>query len=197
MELKKTISFGKIDYNGCGRKINEVTVEVSLRDADGEKPEFSASGLVWNSNRTDCVACGQMLDSKDILLALGGNPLYREILGLWKRNHLNGMNAGTPEQEKCLTDHENERDAVAKELFEAKWNAKKAEFGYSDDLKDWWMKEFFYHAPSHYDISCEILRRNGLYEVELDGKPYRYGSGWLYRPISENDMAAIKKILAA
>ena len=192
--MEKTISFGKIDYYGTGRKINEVTVDVSLKDADSGKPEFSASGCVWNSKRTHLLAGGQMLGNRDVLSALGGNPLYREILGLWKRNHLNGMNAGTPEQEKCLKDHEGEREAVVKELFEAEWNKVKGNFGYSDVYKEYWMKN---QPVSHYDVSCEILRRNGLYEVELDGKPYRYGSGWLYRPISESDMAAIKKILAA
>ena len=197
MDIKKKINFGKIDYCGSGRKINELVVELRLSGADGNKPEFSASGMIYNSKRTDCVAGGQIFDDRTVLKAMKGNSLYGEIVRLWKRNHLNGMNAGTPEQEKCLKDHEGERDAVAKELFEAEWNAKKAEFGYSDDLKDWWMKKFFYHAPSHYDVSCEILRRNDLYEIELDGKPYRYGSGWLYRPISESDMAAIKKILAA
>lgn len=194
--MEKTISFGKIDYCGTGRKINELTVEISLKDGENGKPEFSASAFVWNSRHTDCVARGQMLDDKVVLKAVEGNPLYMKILGLWKRNHLNGMHAGTPEQEKCLADYESERDAVGKELFEAKWNAKKVEFGYSDDLKDWWMKEFFfYHAPSHYDISCEILKRCGLYEVQLDGKPYKYGHSWLYQPISEWDLAAIKEIL--
>lgn len=195
METKRTIGFGKIDWNGSGRKINELEMEMRLEDADGEKPVFAASLMVWNSRHTDILAGGQMLDNPKILKAMFLNVEYKKALGLWKRNHLNDMHAGTPEQEKFLADHENEREAVAKELFEAEWNAKKAEFGYSDDLKDWWMKEFFYHAPSHYDISCEMLRRGGLYEVQLDGKPYKYGHSWLYQSIPEEDLTAIKGFL--
>lgn len=168
MDAKRTIGFGKIDWNGSGRKINELEIEMRLEDADGDKPVFAASLNVWNSRHTDCVAGGQMLDDKVVLKAVGGNPLYMKILGLWKRNHLNGMHAGTPEQEKCLADYESERDAVEKELG---------------------------GNPSYYDVSCEILKHHGLYEVRLDGKPYKYGHAWLYRPISEEDLAAIKGFL--
>ena len=57
-----------------------------------------------------------------------------------------------------------------------------------------------------YDRAVEYLKRKGLYEVRLTpteakynpryaGKPYRYGHGWLYRPIPASDMAKIKKIM--
>ena len=42
---------------------------------------------------------------------------------------------------------------------------------------------------------CEYLKSIGLYEVELDGKPYKYGHAWLYRAIPENDLELIKKII--
>ena len=109
-----------------------------------------------------------MLDDPEILKAMFLNVEYKKALGLWKRNHLNDMHAGTPEQEKCLEDFEAEREAVEKELG---------------------------GNSSYYDVSCEILKRHGLYEVQLDGKPYKYGHSWLYQPISEWDLAAIKEIL--
>jgi hypothetical protein len=168
MDAKRTIGFGKIDWNGSGRKINELEIEMRLEDADGDKPVFAASLNVWNSRHTDILAGGQMLDDPEILKAMFLNVEYKKVLGLWKRNHLNGMHAGTPEQEKCLEEFEAEREAVEKELG---------------------------GNPSYYDVSCEILKRHGLYEVRLDGKPYKYGHAWLYRPISEEDLAAIKGFL--
>lgn len=47
-----------------------------------------------------------------------------------------------------------------------------------------------------YDKDCALLKEAGLYEVELDGKPYRYGERWLYRPIPEEDLAEIRKLLS-
>ena len=46
-----------------------------------------------------------------------------------------------------------------------------------------------------YDGDCECLKEAGLYEVELGGKPYRYGEAWLYEPIPEEDLAEIRKFL--
>jgi hypothetical protein len=46
-----------------------------------------------------------------------------------------------------------------------------------------------------YNTICEHLQSIGLYEVEVDGKPYKYGHGWLYRAIPEDDLSLIKKII--
>ena len=43
MNLSRKINFGKIDAEGRGRKINSVDLEIELRNADTDKPEFSAS----------------------------------------------------------------------------------------------------------------------------------------------------------
>jgi hypothetical protein len=102
--MKKTISFGKIDWYGCGRKINEVEVDVELKDS-GKGPELSVCADVWNARRTDIVAGGQILDELDKFKYLGGNELFQKIHRLWKAYHLNDMHAGTPEQEKWLEEH--------------------------------------------------------------------------------------------
>jgi hypothetical protein len=47
-----------------------------------------------------------------------------------------------------------------------------------------------------YDAACAMLKRIGLYEDEqykVDGKPYVYGTDWLYRPIDRKDLAEIRK----
>lgn len=109
-KMERTISFGKIDYFGRGRKINEVTIEMRLsfdEDRYG-RPVFSCSGNVWNGRKTDIVCGGQCLD--ELLPFFKYNKLFKEIHGLWKRNHLNDMNVGTPEQLRCIEEHKDEID---------------------------------------------------------------------------------------
>ena len=64
--MKRVFEFGKIDFNGKGRKVNRVSVEVNLRETEtsyGYKYYlFTASGEIWNARGTDCVVCGQCLD---------------------------------------------------------------------------------------------------------------------------------------
>lgn len=54
----KTISFGKVAYNGKS-KSNEVTLEVTLKYKNG-KPVFTASGNLWNNRKTDIYMGGTM-----------------------------------------------------------------------------------------------------------------------------------------
>ena len=96
--MKKEISFGKIAFYG-NRKINLVTVIVELNEKKGKKT-FSACGYIWNKSQTDCITCGQCLDT--IHEYLKGNELFEKIYRLWKLYHLNDMHAGTKAQEECL-----------------------------------------------------------------------------------------------
>lgn len=34
---------------------------------------------------------------------------------------------------------------------------------------------------------CAYLKSIGLYEVEVNGKPYKYGHGWLWHPVSKEN----------
>lgn len=94
----KVFNIGKIDYYGRGRKINPVSVEVEFKERDG-KPTFSAMATVYNQTKTDCVACGQCLDS---IAKRTNDKTFMEIYRLWKLYHLNDMHAGTVEQEKAV-----------------------------------------------------------------------------------------------
>jgi len=42
---------------------------------------------------------------------------------------------------------------------------------------------------------CNHLKDVGLYEVQVNGNPYRYGSSWLYWEIPEDDLNLIKSII--
>ena len=159
--MKAEISFGKVDGYGRGRKNCEVTLDVELRDSD-KGPEFSVCGNLWNVTHTDIICGGQCVD--DLFWEYGKqmqNPkLYAEILELWKKYHLNGMHAGTEEQE----------DAIAE------WKAEGNKYDYK--------------------AICQMLIDKGLYEVEVDGEPYLYGHGWLYREIPEYTLERIRKIIS-
>lgn len=166
--VRKTFDFGKINYhNPSGKRINPVTVEVELQNNRDGFPVFSACIGIWNSRGTDWVAGGQMLDK--IKHVPENDALFQEIKKLWKQYHLNDMNAGTKAQALAL-----EKVGLT--------------------------------GANNYDKAVEYLKRKGLYEVRLTpteakynptyaGKPYIYGHGWLYRPISAKDLAKIKEIM--
>lgn len=48
---------------------------------------------------------------------------------------------------------------------------------------------------SNYDKCCEYLKSIGMYEVEYEGKPYRYGTGWIPYDIPETDLNKIKELI--
>lgn len=159
--MKKTFEFGKVDYNGSGRKNCLVTVEVELKEKGG-KPTFSACANVWNPRKTDIYMGGQCLDTiwSDFRSQLTDRNLFMKIYRLWKLYHLNDMNAGTQEQKQLL-------DAYFKD---------------PDNRYD-------------YTKACDYLKSVGMYEVEHEGEPYKYGHGWIYYPIPDDDLAIIHSIL--
>lgn len=192
MNISRKINFGKIDAEGRGRKINSVDLEIELRNADTDKPEFSVCGDVWNSRHTDIVQGGQCIDSIDKFFK--HDRLYKLIENLWKKYHLNSMHAGTVEQENCLKDFASEKETIKNELRNNAWNKAKIEYNYSENyFKEW--QSWHSSEWDSYTVDCELLKRHGLYEVEVDGKPYKYGHAWLYREIPENDMNKIRAIL--
>lgn len=100
--MRREYSFGKVAYNGK-RKINEVTLEVELRDWNGY-PEFTACAKVWNNIHTDIVAGGQMIDKLyNRFATLRGSVLYKTIMQLWKKYHLHNI-SGVPAEDKELID---------------------------------------------------------------------------------------------
>ena len=179
---KKTFNFGKIDYMDRGHKNCAVDVIAELRECGGEPVldrngdptgehcnkyiEFAASGRIWNPRYTDIYSCGQNLDeiAKHIK-----NPIFREIYDFWKKYHLNGMNAGTPEQE-----------AAVKE-----WQAAGNRYDYTAACE-------MLKACGLYEVP---LTANLIGTRKADGKPYKYGSGRVIAEIPENDIAKIKSLL--
>ena len=102
MKKRKVFSFGKVAYNGK-RKINEVTLEIELREWNGH-PEFAACVKVWNNIHTDVVAGGQMIDKLyNRFEVLRLSVLYKTIMQLWEKYHLHNI-SNIPEEDKELID---------------------------------------------------------------------------------------------
>lgn len=55
---------------------------------DGDKKVFSVSADVWNTRHSDIVCGGQCLDT---IAPYINNPVFSEILRLWKLYHLNDL----------------------------------------------------------------------------------------------------------
>ena len=174
--ISRKFNFGKISaYNKQRRHALEV--EFCLKKDREGRPVFSSSCAVWNQYHTDWIMGGQMLDDKIIMSQMKHSHLYNKIVKLWKKNHLNDLHAGTPEQEDFINSEEGkkEREAICEEYNK--------------------QNKYFKKMVNDYDITCEFLKRHGKYEVDYNGEKYRYGYGWIYREISKEDMEDIMKIL--
>lgn len=118
--MKKTFNFGKIKYTNQKKAVNLVTIDVELRRRGGETtftvdrktgektitgktPEYvelSICGSIWDSRHYDIVCGGQCLDTiAEYKEQLEDKEVFETLYDLWKKYHLNGMHAGTPEQE--------------------------------------------------------------------------------------------------
>ena len=57
------------------------------------------------------------------------------------------------------------------------------------------LKKVFGDRYRSYEEECKVLEENNLLVVNLDTEAYKYGTKWLYREISAEDMEWINKIL--
>ncbi len=95
--IKKTISLGKVDGYQNGRKSCRVTLDLTLepghhysekRTVDLEPApvgyaSLSICGNVWNSQETDCITCGQIID--EVAGHFKGNKRVKRIVEIWRR----------------------------------------------------------------------------------------------------------------
>ena len=102
--MKKVFDFGKIDYNGIGKKVNSVLVEVELFEKECKNFEtnekelmwvFSSSFGIWNQRKTDVICGGKIFDE---LKSYIKNPLLNTIISLSERWQLNDLKSGSKNQ---------------------------------------------------------------------------------------------------
>lgn len=120
MEKTRTISFGKISfYRSNGRKINEVEIDVSIRDWNGYD-ELSICGSVWNHIHSDIICGGQCIDDEYVICHFKDDPLYNGILDIWKNCHLHDLDTIDNEYRKdidFIMDENNSVDALRKYFY--------------------------------------------------------------------------------
>ena len=99
----RVFSFGKVAYYGK-RKINEVTLEVTLYADRNGYPEFAVCADVWNNLHTDIVAGGQMIDDLyNQFPRFQHNTIYKAIMELWEKYHCKDV-SNIPEIDKKKMD---------------------------------------------------------------------------------------------
>lgn len=184
-ERTRTFNLGKIDWNGTGRKAYPAEVTITLRKCGGEPTftvdkngtrtytgnntpeymEFSATGTVWNTRHTDWVCAGQCLDE---IAKHKRKGVFAKIFPLWKKWHLNGMNAGTPEQEAAIK----------------AWKACGNAYDYNKACD-------FLKSIDLYTVRFTGKTAGRMYEDE----PYTYGHAWVVRDLPADVLAEIEGLL--
>lgn len=158
--ISKTFDFGKIAYNGNRRTCPaEVTLELQRTESG---LVLSISGAIWKPNRSDCYACGQILDIMHRYL--GGDPVFVKLYNLWTAYHLNDLNAGTARQAAAL-----EKAGITE--YNAACAYLKTVGLYVDSLAD------------NESLAVETKTANR--------KHYEYGHGWITRQIPAAAVAEI------
>ena len=218
MRTEKVISkgkkfLGKLDRNGGKTGTRNCAAYLTWDLNEGENGiEFSMSGEVWNRIKTDCIMGGQCCDELGRLFS--HVPRVSRMVEIWNKYHLNGMNAGTPEQIKAL---EEEKQKVVDRALGLPnperffYNLERRELnlhiiGTAAGLKE----------SDYYSWCCHVLKERGLYRVRIpadtelrmtggwDRLPksdyqaagagwfYDYGHGWIFNPIPAAVIEEIK-----
>ena len=186
--MKKTFTFGEIAYNS-NRRTNLVEIEVELRNRGGEDTftidrktgaktftgktpiytELSICGSVWNCGHTDILCGGQCLDTiAEYRDQLTDPELFDELLQLWEKYHLNGMHAGTPEQEQAIEE----------------WKTEGNRYDYDAVCEMLKMRGL-------YEVNYTGLSIGRRYENE----PYKYGHAWLVQSLPGDVLLRVEHLL--
>lgn len=97
--MNTVLDLGKVDYNRSGRKNCKVTIKMEL-----ENGRLSLCGNIWNPRETDIYSGGQCYET--IAEYFPYNKRIKRLLEIWKRWHLNDMQAGSLKQMEWLRNNE-------------------------------------------------------------------------------------------
>lgn len=191
---------GKLSRNADKRPPRncEAALTWELRENDG-KLEFSASGEVWNRLKTDVVTAGQCVE--ELAAKFPRDALAQRICAVWVKYHLNGMNAGTPEQEEALKNGRTKLESRMRREGDA------GQLFYAEGKPNWYAIAQHMGKSSAYEVDCVILAEAGMLDVPVtvelrasalgglppDATTYRYGTRWLYRAIPDDVIALINR----
>ena len=172
--MNRTIDIQKVDGYGKDEKNCMVSVELKL-----DSGNFSASADLWNSNRSDILMGGRCFDNLlNNYPELKDNDVFMETYDLWSKYHLNGMHAGTPEQEKAIEEWMKERKAQGNE------------YDYKSACE--YLKSIgLYEVP----VATIDLEANPQFKDAEEGAMYEYGHSWLKEKIPEQDVERIESLI--
>jgi hypothetical protein len=183
--MKKTFNFGKIDLYGTGRRY-PVTVTAELQRRGGEKVlrrdpvtheytetgettpeylEFTASASIGARYGGQCLDEIQKHERQ-----LKDRDCWKEIYKFWKLYHLNGMHAGTPEQEKAIDE----------------WKAAGNKYDYSSACE-------YLKSIGLYEVEFSGLTVGR----RMENEKYKYGHAWIIQEIPGDDLLRIEHLLSA
>ncbi len=170
------------------------TLNGSYRTVDGKAQiewtlEPKENGLEFSASGEFDGGAGQCLES--IAKAYPRDEMVQRIVKVWREYHLNGMNAGTPEQTR----------EIERQITAAK--ATHPDLVYPDGDLNYYALAKKLGLPGtnagHYDLCLLWLKAANLYEVPLPAgmaatggfpaevvsgaRGYHYGERWIYRPI--------------
>jgi len=166
---KGKLYLGKCDYTGSGRKNCAAYITWELEES-ANGPEFSAQAEIWNPRKTDIYMGGQCLE--EVLELFRGSAKGKRIMEVWKRYHLNGMNAGLPAQTAAIRE----------------WEAKGNRYEYGAVCA-------MLKAAGLYELPLpEGVKATGGFPLEVVNgtRGYRYGEGWVYASIPDEVIEEIK-----
>lgn len=189
--MKHTFELGKIAYNNRNKKTNMVEITVELQNCGGEPtftigenkeriptgkttPEYvelSICGDIWDNTHTDILCGGQCLDTIAIFreqLSPANRDLFDLLHDLWKKYHLNGMHAGTPEQEAAIRE----------------WEAAGNRYDYKAACK--MLKE-----RGLYEVKFTGKTVGRMYHHE----PYKYGHGWVVNNLPGDVLLKVEHLI--
>lgn len=223
--MKKRFNFGCIDFEGRGKAVNRVTVDMEYKEENGKK-RFSVSASVWNSCRSDIIAGGQCLDT---IAPYINDPVYTEILRLWELYHLNDMHPECEHQAAAgwrneavkkvnlykftmTTEAISEQHKIKNAVIQAAKDGESLRLSKEKRL----VLSLDYSITTHSDTLPETLapyyklketetkalgwlreteHPNGILSKPCPVCGYKYGSSWVYFPIPENDEKIIIELL--
>ena len=110
LPFKKKIKLGKVAYGSKAKnKPAEITVELKRKplatnwdtlDREKDVVVFSMDGGIWNASHNDMISGGQNLGT--IAKLMLQNKDLQELIGYWRKYHLNDMKAGTKRQTEAV-----------------------------------------------------------------------------------------------
>lgn len=185
--LKRRFHLGKVDAYGTGRKGREVTIDLTLTERGGD-PTFTVASdgtRTYTGNKTPeytelsisgsvgSIWSGQCLDMIATVsqqMTMRNQKTFRALYELWNLWHLNGLHAGTPEQEAAI----------------AEWEAAGNRYKY-ETVCEMLKERGLYEIP----FTGKTVGR--MYNNEL----YRYGHGWVVVDLPESVIAECKALVEA